>query len=126
MHIADVPWWGIAWGVVVVGGWAGGAIRHASHTRHQRKLERLAFEERRRAAVEAAGKPPEPVCGCTHHLAKHDKQGKCHETVEAPTSWDVDKKPLTYESRPCACQQYVGPQPLTTLYAEPLTDTDLT
>ncbi len=115
-------WWAIGWGVLVFGGWAGNNVRSALRTRHQRRLERLEVEDRRQKALEAANRPPEPVCGCTHHLAKHDKQGKCHETVEAPVAWDEDKKPVQYESRPCNCQQYVGPQPLTTLYAQELTD----
>ncbi|MYS60293.1 hypothetical protein GTW54_16095 [Streptomyces sp. SID5468] len=116
-----MPWWAVVWVAVMGGGWVRGALR----TRHSRRMERLAFEERRRAEIEAAGKAPEPVCGCTHHLAKHDKQGRCHETVEVPAAWDRERKPLSYESRPCACQQYVGPQPLATYYAEQITDPDL-
>ncbi|MFC5721805.1 hypothetical protein ACFP1Z_16660 [Streptomyces gamaensis] len=96
--------------------------RKAMRTRHKRKLELLKAERDRREAIEAANKPPEPVCGCGHHLAKHDKQGKCHETVEMPTAWDAEKKPVAYEPGRCTCQQYVGPQPLTTFYAEDLTD----
>ncbi|WP_372515839.1 hypothetical protein [Streptantibioticus silvisoli] len=116
--------WGVLWGVVVVGGWAGAQVRGALKTRHERRLEREAVVERRQQALEAARRPPEPVCGCTHHLAKHDKQGKCHEDVEAPVEWDADRKPVRFASRPCTCQQYVGPQPLPTLYAQELTDLD--
>ena len=118
----DLPWWAVAWGVVVGGGWVGGTARRALRTRHKRKLQRLAAEERRQLALNAASKPPEPVCGCTHHLAKHDKQGKCHEMVEVPTAWDAEKKPVSYEPRQCNCQQYVGPQPLATVYAEEIVD----
>ncbi|MFE7118134.1 hypothetical protein ACFU99_22220 [Streptomyces sp. NPDC057654] len=100
--------------------------RTAFRTRHERKLELLESERRERQAerqaVEAANKQPEPVCGCGHHLAKHDKQGKCHEAVEVPVAWDAEKKPVQYEPGVCNCQQYVGPQPLTTLYAQDLTD----
>ncbi|MFH8789769.1 hypothetical protein [Streptomyces roseoverticillatus] len=96
--------------------------RTALRTRHERKLELLETERAERAALEAASKPPQPICGCTHHLAKHDKQGKCHESVETPVAWDAEKKPTAYELRQCNCQQYVGPQPLTTFYAEDLTD----
>ncbi len=118
----DGSWWAVGWGVVVVGGWASNQARSALRTRHERRMERDALAERRRAALEAAQRPPEPVCGCTHHLAKHDKQGKCHETVDAPVEWDEEKRPVRYESRQCNCQQYVGPEPLATLYAQDLTD----
>ncbi|MEU1623761.1 hypothetical protein ABZ746_00070 [Streptomyces sp. NPDC020096] len=120
--MSGLPWWGIGWAVVIGGGWASENARRALRTRHKRKLERLAAEERKQQALSAASKPPEPVCGCTHHLAKHDKQGKCHEIVEAPTAWDADKKPVNYEPRPCNCQQYIGPQPLATVYAEDIVD----
>jgi hypothetical protein len=96
--------------------------RAAFRTRHERKMERLQTAREERRELAAADKPPEAVCGCGHHLAKHDKQGKCHEVVEVPTSWDADKKPLAYEPGPCNCQQYVGPQPLAQVYAEDLTD----
>lgn len=96
--------------------------RTALRTRHERKLELLETEREQREALESASKPPQPVCGCTHHLAKHDKQGRCHESVELPSAWDADKKPTSYERGQCNCQQYIGPQPLTTFYAEDLTD----
>jgi hypothetical protein len=115
-------WWVFVF--FMAGGFAkvADAGRLAMRNRHERALERLAVEEKQRQAVEAANRPPEPVCGCTHHLAKHDKQGKCHEVVEVPTAWDSDKKPLNYQPGQCNCQQYVGPQPLSQVYAEPLTD----
>ncbi|MCC3769430.1 hypothetical protein [Streptomyces sp. UNOC14_S4] len=100
--------------------------RTALRTRHERKLELLesqqAREREQREALESASRPPQPICGCTHHLAKHDKQGRCHETVEVPVAWDGEKKPTGYGPGPCNCQQYIGPQPLSTYYAEDLTD----
>jgi hypothetical protein len=114
--------WTVFWVVLVGGGWAGKQVRAALRTRHTHQMERLAATERQQAALAAAQRPPEPVCGCTHHLAKHDKQGKCHEMVDAPVAWDEQQKPLRYESRQCTCQQYVGPEPLATLYAQDLTD----
>lgn len=103
-------------------------VRSGLKMRHERKLAELEAQREaqreERAALEAAAKPPAPVCGCGHHLAKHDKQGKCHESVEVAVAWDADKKPVGYEPGRCNCQQYVGPQPLTTLYAEDLTDLD--
>lgn len=119
-------WW------VLIFFWLGGFAkladmgRAALKTRHERKLEQLNAASAGRLALEEASRPPEAICGCTHHLAKHDKQGstggRCHEFVEVPTAWDADKKPLSYEREQCHCQQYVGPQPLSTLYAEDLTD----
>jgi hypothetical protein len=115
-------WW------ILIFFWLGGFAkladmsRVALQTRHERRLERLALASRERAALEEAQKPPEAICGCTHHLAKHDKQGKCHEFIEVPTEWDADKKPLKYEREQCHCQQYIGPQPLSVIYAEELTD----
>ncbi|MFH8384153.1 hypothetical protein ACH4E7_24945 [Kitasatospora sp. NPDC018058] len=97
-------------------------VRRSLKVRHERKLELLDAAQRRQLALEAASRPPEPVCGCTHHLAKHDKQGRCHEVVETPTAWDADRRPLSYEPRPCNCQQYVGPEPLGTVFAPELVD----
>lgn len=114
----DWVWWALIWMAFGSGGW----MQHALRARHQRKLELVKAETKRQQALEAASRPPEPVCGCTHHLAKHDKQGKCHEVVEAPTAWDAEKNPISYESRPCNCQQYIGPRPLETLYAEDIVD----
>lgn len=54
--------------------------------------------------------------------AKHHKKGKCHERVEVAVAWDADHKPVQYEAGQCTCQQYIGPQPLSQIYAEDLTD----
>lgn len=114
-------WWVLP--IVLYGsGWIVKDARQALKVRHERKMELLAAGERRQAALEASNRPPEPVCGCTHHLAKHDKQGRCHEDVEAPTAWDADRRPLQYEARPCNCQQYIGPEPLGTVFAPELVD----
>ncbi|MFJ8198932.1 hypothetical protein [Streptomyces sp. NPDC096152] len=118
----DWFWW------VLILFWTGGfawladTARTALRNRHERRMERLEAAKSERLAVEAAHKPPEPVCGCTHHLAKHDKTGRCHERVEVPTAWDENKKPLRFEAGECNCRQYVGPQPLSQVYAEELTD----
>ncbi|MEV4613180.1 hypothetical protein AB0K43_11340 [Kitasatospora sp. NPDC049258] len=114
--------WAVIPAVLVGGGWVGDSVRGALKTRHERKLDLQQAAERRQLALDAAHRPPEPVCGCTHHLAKHDKQGKCHEVVEAPTAWDAERKPLRYEPRPCNCQQYIGPEPLGTIFAPEIVD----
>jgi hypothetical protein len=114
-------WWLVP--VVLIGGGRLSEVgRRALVTRHQRKLELRKADEQKQLALDAANRPPEPVCGCTHHLAKHDRAGKCHETVEAPIAWDADRKPLRYESRPCNCQQYIGPEPLGMVFAQEITD----
>lgn len=118
--------WNLWWLVPAVlyggGSAARRALRRTLKVRHRRKLELLDARQRQHLALEAANRPPEPVCGCTHHLAKHDRQGRCHEVVEAPTGWDADRRPLGYEPRPCNCQQYVGPEPLGTVFAPELVD----
>ncbi|MBH1935228.1 hypothetical protein I5Q34_13240 [Streptomyces sp. AV19] len=120
----DWWWWALIFGGPLAGIATGfrDSVSAALGKRHKRKLELIEAKREDRAALEAAGKPPEPVCGCGHHLAKHDKQGKCHETVQVPVAWDADKKPVGYERGRCNCQQYVGPQPLATIYAEELTE----
>jgi hypothetical protein len=115
-------WWVFIFFMVGGFGWVADTGRTALRTRHERRMERLETSERERRELEAAHKPPEPVCGCTHHLAKHDRQGKCHETVEVPTAWDENKRPVSFEPGVCNCQQYVGPQPLSQVYADELTD----
>ncbi|MFD7905544.1 hypothetical protein ACFV4F_15150 [Kitasatospora sp. NPDC059722] len=117
----DIAWW-IVPAVLYGGGYVANNARRALKTRHERKLELLDAADRQQAALEAAKRPPEPVCGCTHHLAKHDKQGRCHEEVEAPTAWDAERRPVQFEPRQCNCQQYVGPEPLGTVFAQDLVD----
>lgn len=114
--------WMVVLGVIFGGGWVGDNVRRGLRTRHERKLELHRSAERRQLALDAANRPPEPVCGCTHHLAKHDRQGRCHEEVEAPTAWDADRRPLQYEARQCNCQQYIGPEPLGTVFAADIVD----
>ncbi|WP_329064494.1 hypothetical protein [Streptomyces sp. NBC_01429] len=122
----DWLWWVFVFFIVGGFGWMADTGRTALKTRHERRMERLRLveqeREKERLALEEAHKQPEPVCGCSHHLAVHDRQGKCHEDVEAPVEWDEEKKPLRYERRQCNCQQYIGPQPLSRIYADELTD----
>ncbi len=96
------------WWVLIVfwtGGfaWAADNVRTALRNRHERKLQLLEAARQERLAVEAANKSPEPVCGCTHHLAKHDKQGQCHERVEVPVCGGPDRSRLTRMARPLSC-----------------------
>ncbi|CAM5517631.1 hypothetical protein BOQ63_037840 [Streptomyces viridifaciens] len=117
--------WNLWWLVPAVlygGGSIANRVRRDVKERHERKLELLEAQHQQRLALDAANRPPEPVCGCTHHLAKHDKQGRCHEVVETPTAWDADRRPVRYEAGQCNCQQYVGPEPLGTVYAPELID----
>ena len=60
---------------------------------------------------------PKLICGCTHHLAFHDrKTGRCNNyqpgVHEAKTGACIQ----------CKCQQYTGPQPLPEYYPPELTD----
>lgn len=117
-------WWIFVFFMVGGFSWVADTSRSALRTRHERRVERIKLVEGGRLALEESQKPPEPVCGCSHHLAKHDKQGKCHENVEVATAWDENKKPKRYELAQCNCQQYVGPQPLSQIYADDITDLD--
>jgi len=120
----DWIWWVFVFFMVGGFGWIADTGRSVLSTRHERRMERLKLVENERSAIEEANKPPVPVCGCTHHLAKHDRKGKCHEDAEVAVEWDENRKPLKYELRRCTCQQYVGPQPLSQIYADELTDLD--
>ncbi|WP_037605498.1 hypothetical protein [Streptacidiphilus rugosus] len=106
------------------GGWVGDTVRRSQKNRHERQLARIEATTRKQDALEAAGRPPVPICGCEHHLAKHDTSGKCHEEVQAPAAWDADGKVLRYETKQCNCQRYVGPEPLGTVFAAEITDLD--
>jgi hypothetical protein len=54
--------------------------------------------------------PPKPVCGCGHHLARHDPAtNACHAQVSA------DKFDIRRER--CTCRRYVGPEPVPEYYA---------
>lgn len=117
-------WWVFVFFMVGGFSWIADTGRSALKTRHERRMERLNLSKSERLAIEESHKTPDPVCGCSHHLAKHDKTGKCHEDVEVPTEWDENKKPLRYTMKQCNCQQYIGPQPLSTIYADELTDLD--
>lgn len=117
--------WIVLMGLFVLcggGAWVVGVVSGALRTRYERRLALL--EAEKRYTRESAERPqtPQPVCGCTHHLALHDSAGHCHEVVEVPTGWDADRRPLGYEVGVCRCQQYVGPQPLSHIWAEELTD----
>jgi hypothetical protein len=110
--------WLVIFWVFILGGFgaAGDWVRNMVSDHHDRKTRKLKAAEQARKELEAANRPPEPICGCTHHLSKHGKDG-CHESVMTPVSWDAKRKPVTYEERRCNCQQYVGPEPLGTIYA---------
>lgn len=91
------------WLIFIVGPMAGGAVqRH--HARRLKIIEaKSKLAEQRRAAA-ALPPEPQPVCGCTHHLSFHSPHsGNCA----------VDD---------CRCQQYVGPEPLGHVFAQPLVD----
>jgi hypothetical protein len=92
------------WWLVFVLGPVGGGImqRH-----HQRRLAVIAAKAELAEKKNAALKPPpdpQPICGCTHHLSFHNPQ---------TAACAVDD---------CRCQQYVGPEPLGHVFAQPLID----
>ncbi|WP_209310592.1 hypothetical protein [Streptomyces spiramenti] len=122
--MATVGMWVV--GVLVVSGavvFFLDSLRDAQLTRQERRIEELRNEEHRLLRSEEAGRDvPDPVCGCGHHLAQHDRRGRCHEEVARPTGWDAQHRPTGYAPAPCTCQRYVGPQPLSQVFADELTE----
>jgi hypothetical protein len=54
--------------------------------------------------------PPEPICGCHHHLALHDLAKKtCTGWTKHVTLYEngIERK---WEFYPCKCKHYVGPE----------------
>jgi hypothetical protein len=69
--------------------------------------------------------PPDdsqPVCGCGHHLAKHDRSnGVCHTARLEDRVEDKDGEMHTWEEWvQCTCRQYVGPEPVLSLWTPPI------
>lgn len=65
-------------------------------------------------------KPVKAICDCGHALANHDpKSNKCNVSVDS--YWQDGVKTFVG----CACRQYVGPQPLASMFELPIaTDKD--
>lgn len=96
---------GYWWLVFVIPPVLGGTLqRH-----HRRRLAVLAAKgqlaEKRNAALQP--QEPQAICGCSHHLSFHNPR---------TSSCAVDD---------CRCQQYVGPEPLGHVFAQPLIDPEL-
>jgi hypothetical protein len=94
------------WLIFIVPGVFGGALqRH-----HRRRLAvinaKSQLAEKKNAALRP---PPEPqaICGCSHHLSFHNPR---------TSACAVDD---------CRCQQYVGPEPLGHVFAQPLITPEL-
>ncbi|NJQ15433.1 hypothetical protein [Streptomyces bohaiensis] len=95
------------------------------------------MKDERRQSRECELRGPDPVCGCTHHLACHDpKEGRCYAMVktkqtEQPKQPKLGARPQAEgkgeaassiaEPRQCPCRRYAGPEPLATLYAPEIT-----
>jgi hypothetical protein len=99
VNFAESYWWLI----FIVPPVLGGALQR----RHARRLAIIAakgeLEEKRQAALKSPP-GPQPVCGCSHHLSFH-----------SPTTGGCAVED-------CRCQQYVGPEPLGHVFAQPLID----
>lgn len=81
--------------------------------------------------------PPQPVCGCGHHLSFHDPVTSHCGHVESVVvdivevvrtkagnpvldTWGYVQKARTQDYRgehTCGCKRYIGPEPLTAYYA---------
>lgn len=66
----------------------------------------------RKKSLPAITRDPEPICGCSHHYALHDRDGVCRKQV-ARTDAAYGKHYVD-----CGCQRYTGPEPLPTYTAE--------
>ena len=98
-NFAENYWWLI----FIVPPVLGGALQR----RHARRLAIIAakgeLEEKRLAGLKPPP-DPQPICGCSHHLSFH-----------SPTTGGC-------AAEDCRCQQYVGPEPLGHVFAQPLID----
>lgn len=57
----------------------------------------------------------EPICGCGHHRAQHDPEtSQCHKLV------NIALRGYTPKFQQCTCQQYVGPEPISSLWTPPV------
>jgi hypothetical protein len=77
---------------------------------HRRRLAVLAAKAELAEKKSSALRPPpepQPVCGCSHHLSFHNPR---------TSACAVDD---------CRCQQYVGPEPLGHVFAQPLVNPEL-
>jgi hypothetical protein len=93
------------WLVFIIPPILGGTLQ----THHRRRLAILAAKGKlaeTRGLAASAPPEPQPICGCSHHLSFHNP----HTSACA-----VDD---------CRCQQYVGPEPLGHVFAQPLIDPD--
>jgi hypothetical protein len=93
------------WLIFILGPMGGGALqRH--HSWRLRILAAKSELAEKRNAGQVAPPEPQPICGCSHHLSFHNpRTGACAEEG-------------------CRCQQYVGPEPLGHVFAQPLVDPD--
>ena len=94
-------WWLIFIILPVVGG--------SLEKHHRRRLAILAAKgQLAETKSQSLQSPPEPqpICGCSHHLSFHNPRTSACAVAD------------------CRCQQYVGPEPLGHIFAQPLIDPD--
>lgn len=73
----------------------------------------------RRAARRRLDAPQQPICGCRHHRSMHDpKTGECYASVRQDR-WNKYGDHTGYNHVACACQQYVGPEPIQSVWVPP-------
>jgi hypothetical protein len=97
---------GYWWLVFILPPVVGGALQQ----HHKRRMDLLAAKgqlaEKRNAALQLPA-DPQPICGCSHHLSFHNPRTSACAVED------------------CRCQQYVGPEPLGHVFAQPLIDPEL-
>lgn len=65
---------------------------------------------------------PEPICGCGHHRAMHDGggSGKCVKALGRRETFSADGRYIGLQPYHCSCQQYVGPEPISSMWTPPV------
>jgi len=76
----------------------------------------------RHAARRQRAEPSQPVCGCQHHRSMHADGGKGECMVAVGDESVFNSRGDWIGRRPvgCACQQYVGPEPISSLWTPPV------
>jgi hypothetical protein len=66
----------------------------------------------------------EPICGCGHSLAKHERDTERCRGEDGRDRYNDRGHWMGHEWVPCTCQRYVGPQPVESLWLPPITNGD--
>lgn len=111
-------WWMIWWGFPIAewgadqfdAGIAAMAKRRRRKIAHREKMLEIDLEAKRRKMELENPAPVQPICGCEHHVAFHNRENNtCSKNIGT-----------TKHPSQCECQGYSGPEPLSQIYADPI------